>query len=216
MLPTRAILLDVLGTLVELEPPWEHLPEILSDSVPRADLVRAFRAEMAYYREHSHEGRDRESLADLRARCAAVLSGELGREIPVETLMASIRFRAFPDAAPALAALRARGLRLVSVSNWDCSLPEVLDRVGLLNALDEVVFSAGAGARKPEPEIFRQALELVECGPHEALHVGDNPEEDVAGARAAGIRTLLLDRDGVRVPTTEATITSLERIVDHL
>ena len=59
-------LLDALGTLVELEPPWAHLAEALGVE-PDERLARALRAEMAYYREHSHEGRDADSLADLRA-----------------------------------------------------------------------------------------------------------------------------------------------------
>ena len=63
---TRCVLLDALGTLVELEPPWVHLA-----GGPSEPLERAFRAEMSYYREHSDEGRDADSLADLRRRCAA-------------------------------------------------------------------------------------------------------------------------------------------------
>ena len=55
--PARAVLLDALGTLVELEPPWPHLAEALAVE-PDHHLVAAVRAEMAYYREHSHEGRD--------------------------------------------------------------------------------------------------------------------------------------------------------------
>ena len=155
--PTRAVLLDALGTLVELEPPWVHLAKELGTE-PDERLVRAVRAEMGYYREHSHEGRDAESLAALRARCAAILSDELGREIPVETMMGAIRFRAFDDAAPALAELRDLGLILVCVSNWDVSLPDVLVRCGLDGALDGVVTSAQAGARKPDPAIFQPAL----------------------------------------------------------
>lgn len=110
--------------------------------------------------------------------------------------MSAIRFRAYPDAAPALGSLRRRGLRLVSVSNWDISLSEVLDRCGLLEALDGVVSSAAAGARKPDPAIFAPALEIAGCAPTEALHVGDTPAEDVVAARAAGVPALLLDRDG--------------------
>ena len=192
---THAVFLDALGTLVELEPPWRHLATALGTE-PDAALVRAVRAEMSYYKRHSHEGRDPESLAALRERCAEVLSRELGREVSVETMMASIRFRAFPDAAPALAALRERGLALVCVSNWDVSLPAVLARCGLDRALDGVVTSAGAGVRKPDPAIFAPALALARCAPAEAIHVGDTPEEDVEAAEAAGIRALLLDRDG--------------------
>ncbi len=186
----QAILLDALGTLLELEPPWERL---------RGDpqrARRAFETEMAYYREHSIEGRDEASLADLRVRCAALLSRGLAREVGVPEMMAAIRFHAFDDAAPALRELRARGLRLVVVSNWDYALPEVLERVGLLSLLDGVVTSAGVGASKPDPAIFREALEVAGSGAAEALHVGDSGEEDVAGAESAGIRAALLDRSG--------------------
>jgi putative hydrolase of the HAD superfamily len=195
-LATKAVFLDALGTLVELEPPWVGLGEALGDGVPRERLVRAVRAEMAYYKEHSHEGRDPASLVDLRERCAAVLSGELGREVDAATLVAAIRFAPFADAFPALEALRAKEMRLVCVSNWDCSLARVLERCGLLDRLDGVVSSAEAGARKPDPAIFRPALALAGCGPDEALHVGDTPEEDLEAARSAGIQALLIDRDG--------------------
>jgi putative hydrolase of the HAD superfamily len=191
----RAVLLDALGTLVELEPPWTHLAATLGIAADRR-VVAAFRAEMTYYRDHSHEARDAATLAALRDRCAAILSRELGRRVTVAELMASIRFRAFDDAAPALTELRRRGLRLVCVSNWDYALPAVLERVGLARLLDGVVTSAGAGARKPEPEIFREALEVAGCGADEALHVGDSSEEDIAGAEAAGIRAVLIDRSG--------------------
>lgn len=209
-MPTlRAVLLDALGTLVELEPPWVHLAEALGTQ-PDERLVGAVRAEMDYYRAHSHEGRDPDSLAELRGRCAAVLSEALEEEIPVETMMSAIRFRAFSDAAPALAELRGLGLKLVCVSNWDVSLPEVLERCGLDGALDGVVSSAEAGVRKPNPAIFAPALELAACGPAEALYVGDTPEEDLAAARAAGIPALLIDRAG------GADIDSLQGIRHYL
>jgi putative hydrolase of the HAD superfamily len=193
--PTRAVLLDALGTLVDLEPPWTHLATALG--IPEDEhLVRAVRAEMAYYRDHAHEGRDERSLADLRQRCAAVLGQELGREIRVPEMMGAIRFRPYEDAAPALASLRGLGLKLVCVSNWDVSLPDVLERCGLGGAIDATVTSAGSGSRKPDPAIFESALKLVQTPAEEAVHVGDTPEEDIAGARAAGIRALLLDRGG--------------------
>lgn len=192
---TRAIFLDALGTVVELEPPWEHLAAALGVEVDDG-LVAAVRKEMDYYREHSHEGHDEATLAALRARCADILSWELNREVPVETMMDSIRFRAFPDATQALAALRERGLKLVCVSNWDVSLAEVLERCGLDGFFDEVVTSAATGVRKPDPAIFAAALERAGCSADEAVHVGDTLEEDVTGAGAAGIRALLLDRGG--------------------
>jgi putative hydrolase of the HAD superfamily len=177
---------------------------------------------MAYYREHAHEGSSPEALASLREHCAQLLSAELGREVTVEAMMSAIRFRAFADAEPALSELRSRGLRLVCVSNWDISLPGVLERCGLV--LDGVVTSAESGSRKPDPEIFRIALELAGCEAGEAVHVGDTPEEDSDGARAAGIPHLLLDRSGGgaarRKPSRAAVeaprISSLTEIVQHL
>jgi len=193
---TKAIFLDALGTMVELEPPWVGLRAALGDAVDDRRLVPAVRAEMAYYKQHSHEGRDPSSLADLRRRCAELLSRELDLEVSVETLVDSIRFDPYPDAVAALEALRSRGLKLVCVSNWDCSLGAVLDRCGLAERLDGAISSAEAGARKPDPAIFEPALALAECEPQEALHVGDTREEDLEGAQAAGIRALLIDREG--------------------
>jgi putative hydrolase of the HAD superfamily len=118
-----------------------------------------------------------------------------------EALLASLRFRAFPDVAPALAGARARGRHLVVVSNWDVSLNEVLARLELAPLLDGIVTSAAVGKRKPAPEIFVRALELVGAVPRQAIHVGDSLEEDVAGARAAGIEPILIRRgDGTAVP----------------
>jgi putative hydrolase of the HAD superfamily len=208
---TRAVFLDALGTLVELEPPWISLRDMVPAEVSDEQLVEALRAEMAYYKEHAHEGRDEASLAELRERCAALVSRKLGMDVTVDELVAAIRFSAYPDAVPALSALRDRGLRLIAVSNWDCSLPRVLDGCGLGELLDGTITSAEAGARKPDPAIFERALKLAGCGPDEALHVGDTAEEDVVGARAAGIRPLLIDRDG-----GGGDIASLEEIDQHL
>lgn len=208
---TRAVFLDALGTLVELEPPWTSLRARVPAEISDERLMVALRAEMAYYREHSHEGRDEPSLAELRARCAAIVSERLGMEISVDELVDAIRFDVYPDVEPALAGLRDRGLTLIAVSNWDCSLPRVLERCGLDGLLDSTVTSAGTGSRKPDPGIFRAALEVAGCEPAEALHVGDTPEEDVVGARAAGIRPLLIDRDG-----GHGDIASLEEIGEHL
>jgi putative hydrolase of the HAD superfamily len=208
---TRAVFLDALGTLVELEPPWVFLRQRIPPEVSDELLVSAVRAEMAYYKEHAHEGRDEASLAELRERCAAVLSDQLGVEVSVEELVSAVRFGVYDDVVPALVALRRRGIRLLVVSNWDCSLSRVLEGCGLAEHLDGAVSSAEAGSRKPDPGIFGTALELAGCEPAEALHVGDTGEEDVAGARAAGIPALLIDRDG-----GDGDISSLAEIEEHL
>jgi putative hydrolase of the HAD superfamily len=204
-----AILLDALGTLVELEPPAPALRSELSRrfglELSEADCEDAIAAEIAYYRAHLDEGRDADSLDALRRRCAGALHDALPQaargptadlDALTDALLASLRFQAYPDAAPALAHWSRHRLRLVVVSNWDCSLHGVLDRVGLGPSLDAVLTSAEAGARKPAPAIFEQALALASVGPADTIHVGDSLEEDVAGARAAGIEPVLLRRAG--------------------
>ena len=192
------MLLDALGTLISFEPPAPRLRlalrERLGVDVSEEAAEAAMRAEIAYYREHLDEGRDAASLADLRARCAAAMSTVLGLDVPVGALLDSLRFFAYPDAAPALRELRAAGLRTVVVSNWDHSLHERLHETGLAPLLDGALASAEVGAAKPDRAIFAAALELAGTG--DAWHVGDTVEADVAGARAAGLRPVLIARDG--------------------
>ncbi len=207
----RACLLDALGTTVRLDPPWDRISPAAVEGIDPDRVRRAFEAEMSLYAAHAHEARDAASLAHLRRRCAELLSAELDREIDVATMMGAISFSAYPDAAPALAELRRQGLRLVCVSNWDHELERVLERVDLASCFDGAVASATAGARKPDPAIFEAALELAGCGAAEALHVGDS-DEDVEGARAAGIDVLRIARNGREA----GEIASLNEIVQHL
>jgi putative hydrolase of the HAD superfamily len=200
----RAVLLDALGTLVELEPPWPFLRSTLSSrhgiEVSEEDAKQAMLAEIGYYRSHHQLGSDERSLAELRRDCALVLRERLPQTAALEVdaltevLLDCLRFSPYPDAAPALAALRAAGLRLAVVSNWDCSLPQVLAGLGLAGALDTIAVSARVGALKPDPAIFQAALVELRCDPDEALFVGDSLETDVLGAQAAGLRALLLER----------------------
>jgi putative hydrolase of the HAD superfamily len=194
----RAVLLDALGTLISFEPPAPRLRlalrERLGVDVSEEAAEAAIRAEIAYYRAHLHEGRDEASLADLRARCARAMQPVLGLDVPVEALLDSLRFFAYPDSAPALKALRAAGLRTVVVSNWDHSLHERLQQTGLAPLLDGALASAEVGAAKPDRAIFDAALELA--GTDDAWHVGDTVEADVEGALNAGLRPVLIDRRG--------------------
>ena len=187
------------------------------DRAPAAELAMA--AEITYYRAHMQDGRDPDSVAVLRRGCAqtlrATLPGplrELELGVMTDVLLASLRFVAFPDARPALEQARSRGERVIVVSNWDASLPEVLDAVGLGDLVDGVVSSATAGAGKPGAAIFLRALGLAGVMPGQALHVGDSLEEDVAGAVAAGVPALWLNRAGVAVPPGVTAIGSLTEI----
>ena len=84
----------------------------------------------------------------------------------------------------------------MAASNWDVSLHEQLERTGLRALLDGAVSSAEAGAAKPDPAILVRALALAGAEPADAWHVGDDVEADVGAARAAGLRPVLIDREG--------------------
>jgi putative hydrolase of the HAD superfamily len=206
----RAVLLDALGTLVSLDPPAPLLVAELARrgvEVGEEQAARAVAAEMRFYRANLHLGRDRASLSVLRRRCAEAMAGELtpaaralGPGELTRVLLASLRFRAFDDAVPALAALRRMGLRLVVVSNWDCSLREVLAATGLAPLLHGAVASAELGVAKPDPAPFRHALAMAGVPATSAWHVGDQVEADVAGARNAGVEPVLVERWGVPAP----------------
>ena len=220
--PIRAVTIDALGTLLELMPPAPRLRaelrERLAVEVSEAEAGRAMKAEIAYYRAHLWMGRDAAGLAELRRRCAEILRDALGRPgldlaALTEALLAAIRFEPFPDAAPALRELRAAGVRLVAASNWDVSLHEQLDATGLAALLDGALSSAEVGAPKPDPEIFVRALALAGAAPEAALHVGDDVEADVEGARAAGLTPVLIDRDGtLEAPPGVLRIASLAEL----
>jgi putative hydrolase of the HAD superfamily len=218
-----AILLDALGTLVELQPPAPRLRARLAEEgfeVSEERAAAGFAAEISYYLAHHLEGSDRERLDDLRDRCAATMMQAL--ELPGldhatarRAMLGALAFRPFPDALAGLGELRARGHRLVVASNWDCSLPDWLGRAGLVELLDGVVTSADAGAAKPDPAVFRRALELAGVDGAAAVHVGDSLDNDVAGARAVGIRAILVQRDGDPPPGVETVraLTELATLV---
>ncbi|MGH2726723.1 MAG: HAD family hydrolase, partial [Actinomycetota bacterium] len=103
----------------------------------------------------------------------------------------------FPDALPALRELAALGYRLGIVSNFEAWLLTLLERLGVLPLMSVVVVSGVEGIEKPDPEIFRRALERIEAASDRAVYVGDNPRIDVEPALALGMGAVLVDRRGV-------------------
>jgi putative hydrolase of the HAD superfamily len=102
----------------------------------------------------------------------------------------------YPDVVPCLEAVRARGCRAGIVTNFDGRVVRLLEALGLAGRFDSITRSSEVGVAKPDPAIFRHALERHGVAPAEALHVGDSPGDDVAGAAAAGLLGVLVDRAG--------------------
>ena len=213
----EAVLLDALGTLLELHAPAPLLQAELRErhglEVGEREAALAIRAEIAYYRANLHRGRDAQGLAELRRDCAALVARELGVDADLhDALLAAIVFTPYADVPETLWRLRARGARLVVASNWDVSLHEALERTGLRDMVDGAVSSAEAGAAKPAPAVFERALEIAGLSASEAMHVGDDLEADVGGARALGIEPVLVVREGGAAPPGVRVIRTLAEL----
>lgn len=221
----RAVLLDAGHTLLEGRPSWfdiweealatfdlaldrealqrayarasDLLTPLLPDSVT-PEVERRFLREMVAYLQVP--GRE-EELAEYMHRILAKVRPE---------------YAPYPEVPEVLEELRRRGYRLAVVSNWEPDLPDVLRRVGLLDAFEVVVASAVVGAAKPDPRIFRVALDALRLEPHTAVHVGDSYEADVQGARAAGIQPVLLDRDYIYQQSDVPLIRTLKELLPLL
>ena len=217
--PVRAVLLDALDTLVELQPPAPRLRRLLAHAgfdVSEERAATGFAAEIAYYQDHHLEGSDPERLERLRDRCAeelrrALALPELDHASARRAMLGALEFRPYPDALPALEELRERGVALVIASNWDCSLPDWLEPTGIMELVDGVVTSAEVGAAKPDARVFERALAVAGVASGEALHAGDKVDNDVEGARAAGVRPVLVQREGDPPPGLEA-VRSLQEL----
>jgi putative hydrolase of the HAD superfamily len=99
----------------------------------------------------------------------------------------------FPEIREVLEILRARS-RLGVISNFDSRLRTIFDRLGITGFFDEIVISSEVGADKPDEKIFQIALARFGVAPYEALHVGDDPENDWRAAQRAGLRVFPLNR----------------------
>ncbi len=133
-------------------------------------------------------------------------AGLVERALPLlrEAFLEREAWEVFPDTIPSMDRLRREGARLCVVSNWDSRLPYLLKILGLEPYLDAVAVSHFVGHEKPAPEIFHRALAMLGAREDESVHVGDLPEVDLAGARAAGIDALLVDRRGRLEPSLGA------------
>jgi len=200
----EAVTFDAMGTLVSLAPPGPRLQRSLARRLGReVELARcegAMRVEMRHYRAHCTEACDASSLAALRLECASLLADALAIDVSgadvLPSLTDAISFLAYEDARPVLDELTGAGFKLAVIANWDISLRDVLARLGLADPFEVIVTAAAVGAAKPDMRPFQTALERLGVSAEQCMHVGDDPVTDIAGARAAGLSAVLLDRSG--------------------
>lgn len=225
----KAVFLDMGDTLAYQHPPGHRvLRRLLRErgiAVSEEDIHRARLAANSHYyalalaRPSLGIDQEKDSLVDEFDRTLLASLGLGGRpDLSVADVQAAFAGRTrrlvlFDDAGLTLRALRARGLRLAIVSNWDFDLIDRCRELGLVDYLDEIVGSATVRAEKPDPSIFDRALERLGLRPNEAWHVGDLYLADVLGARAAGITPVLLDRHDLLPGVDCRRIRSLRELV---
>lgn len=115
----------------------------------------------------------------------------------------------YPEVPEVLEQLRSQGYELGVISNFDTRFFEIIRALALEHFFDSITISSIAGSAKPSPQIFRHALNQHVVEPEEAMHVGDDPKEDFAGAINANLAGVLLDRDGSGVDDTIPCIDDL-------
>ncbi|MFI5365306.1 MAG: HAD-IA family hydrolase [Candidatus Binatia bacterium] len=121
----------------------------------------------------------------------------------------------FADVEPALTELRARGMRLGVVSNFDGRLVGVCEGLGIANRFDTIVMSGRVACAKPDPKIFGIALERLGVAAADALHVGDSETDDLRGAHAAGLRAILIRRESPAAGRPDR-VGDLRELINHL
>ncbi len=121
-------------------------------------------------------------------------------------------WKLYPETEPVLRQLKAQGLELGIISNFDSRLFPVLRGLGIEQYFDTVTISSLSQAAKPAPKIFHLALDKHAVDPEDAVHVGDSLKEDVEGAAKAGLMSVLIDRSEVEVAPGIHRIRSLDQL----
>jgi putative hydrolase of the HAD superfamily len=218
----RTVLLDAGGVLVR--PDFTRVAAALAARGVVADPEALAAAELRAKREmDGPAGPGTDPTRDYFGR--VLRHAGIGRSEEAEAALADLReehrrrnlWEAVPaGVAPALGRLERGGRRLVVVSNSDGTVRSVLGRLGLARHFVAILDSAEEGVEKPDPRLFRLALERAEAAPEGAVHVGDLYHVDVVGARAAGIRAILLDPGGLYPEADCPRLGSLGELAAHL
>jgi putative hydrolase of the HAD superfamily len=233
----KAVFFDLYNTLVDYDPPREEVqaaicrefgievaPEALRRAIPAADDF--------FYEENARSSLGKRTTqekydlyAEYESRILRGVGVEVSKEVALNILakfglklrQPDAKLVLFDDVAPTLARLKGQGLTLGLITNVDYDIAPICDRLGLSSYLDFLVTSQEVGAGKPDPAIFYAALRRAGVKASEAIHVGDQYHADVLGARNAGIKPLLLDRDDFYREVADCPrINSLTEVVEHL
>lgn len=208
----RAVFFDVGNTLIYAEPSVSEVcRQVLAEAGHVRDLhvIDSYMPLVdAYYEERYAEDdafwTDEERTSSVWVGMYSLLCRELGIEDEAIDLARRVydefgrpeRWAPYVDVRPAFERLKARGLAVGIISNWDSRLVHLLTGLGFGELLDDIVSSADVGLHKPDPRIFELACRRIGVHPRDAAHVGDHHYADVLGASSVGMRAVLIDRHG--------------------
>jgi putative hydrolase of the HAD superfamily len=212
----RMVFLDVGGTLIDNHdfPAWTDAAHCLGVDVDIDTLAQAFR-----------DGQLEDPVDPVLSApewWRRILSHASEREVPLavsERFLERLealppRVRLYSDTGRCLAALKRQGrdLGIVSNSRSRSHLEELLEGVGIRGYFSTIISSGTEGVAKPDPAIFRLAVERARVRPDEAFYVGDLPNTDARAAAIAGLRSVWLHRDGTGFGEDPPEITSLTEL----
>jgi putative hydrolase of the HAD superfamily len=223
----RAVFFDVGGTLAYPHPSFhaviarvlgEHgihvTPEAVRAAEPEVwEAVEAYQQQGGYFTRSDEESR--RFWYWIYETFLRLLGVPAARDLPCRLYDEFIKYetyRLYPDTLPALEALRARGVRLGVISNWEEWLEQLLLHLDIRAYFAATIISGRAGIEKPDPRIFALALDSLGVAPAEAAHVGDSLRHDVEGARRAGLRPVLVDREGQAAAGDYLRVTDLTQL----
>jgi FMN phosphatase YigB (HAD superfamily) len=210
----KAVFFDWFNTLALYDPPREELQRQafleFGVDLPAAKIAKGIIAADKYYFSENLisrvDKRSSEEQARIYSRYEEVILTEAGakfeNDLPGRVYRESrnlygrrkIGFVLFPDVLPVLRKLDSCGIILGILSNFDKGMMRVTSSLGLDGIIDVVVTPEDAGVDKPDPKIFRVALDKAKVKPEETAFVGDQPKVDAAGAKAVGMTAVLIDR----------------------
>jgi putative hydrolase of the HAD superfamily len=221
----KAILFDLGGTLIQTP----EVSEIMQQTLEAKGILRSVEeVDRAKEEADKHMGGYKE-LPSLREKFWVKWNAKILEKLGIhkdQKVLATYIFeswwdhahaRLFPEVTKVLQQLRDRGLKLGIITNGlKSDIDKLLPQVGLNNEFDTVVVIDLVGKMKPDKAIFHHALKQLDVKPNEALFIGDRIEEDYNGAKNAGIKALLIDRENKTIEKNVDKIQSLEEIFEKL
>ena len=194
-----AALLDLYDTVARTR--WRELSDRISDElgVDVAALYRAYTVTRAERSIGAFNGPEGDMTAIVEAAGFESRPELIDSLVAMERRFTETGVELWEDSLPVVFELRQRGVRTALVSNCSHSTRGIVDRLGLVDAFDEVILSFEVGLRKPDPAIYREALRRVDVQPDRAVFV-DDQQEYCDGAASIAIQTYLIDRTGDATP----------------